>query len=63
MYEMGRDMLGRKNYELAIQWLERAYDILGEQELEMLGPEASELRLGIMQTIGMRHFALASWTP
>jgi TPR repeat protein len=53
MYEMGRDMLRKRHYELAVRWLERAYDVLGEQDIEVLGPEAGELRLGIMQTIGL----------
>ena len=52
MYEMGKDLLKKRNYELAVRWLERAYDVIGEQELEMLGPEAGELRLSIMQSIG-----------
>lgn len=53
MYEMGRDLLSKRNYELAVRWLERAYDVLGEQDMEVLGPEAGELRQGIMQTIGI----------
>lgn len=52
LYEMGKDLLEKRNYELAVRWLERAYDVIGEQELEMLSPEAGELRLSIMQGIG-----------
>ncbi|KAF1978032.1 SPO22-domain-containing protein [Bimuria novae-zelandiae CBS 107.79] len=51
LYEMGKDLSARHNYESAIQWLERAHDILGEQNFEMLGAEAGELRLSIMQNI------------
>lgn len=61
MYEIGRDLLGKRNYELAVRWLERAYDVLGEQDIEALGPEAGELRLGIMQTIGILS-SNACWT-
>jgi hypothetical protein len=56
MYEMGKDLLRKRNYELAVRWLERAYDVIGEQELEMLSSEAGELRLSIMQSIGL-------WVP
>ncbi|KAF1997925.1 SPO22-domain-containing protein [Amniculicola lignicola CBS 123094] len=51
LYEMGKDLLGKRNYEGSVRWLERAYDILGEQDLQMLSPEVSELRLSIMQSI------------
>lgn len=53
MYEMGKDLLRKRNYELAVRWLERAYDVISEQELEMLSSEAGELRLSIMQSIGL----------
>jgi predicted nucleic acid-binding protein len=51
-YEIGKDALTKNNYELAIKWLERAYDALSEQDLNLLSPEASELRLSIMHSIG-----------
>jgi hypothetical protein len=51
MYEIGKDLLKKRNYELTVRWLERAHDIIGEQELEMLSPEAGELRLSIIQGI------------
>jgi hypothetical protein len=53
LYEMGRDSLGKREYEAATKWLERAYDTLGEQDMEMFSPEASELRLSTMHGIGM----------
>jgi hypothetical protein len=53
LYEIGKDLLGKRNYELGIRWLERAHDMLGEQDLEVLSAEAGELRLSIMQSIGM----------
>lgn len=54
LYEIGKDSLTKRAYEVAIRWLERAYDVLGEQEMDMLSPEASELRLSTMHSIGMR---------
>jgi hypothetical protein len=51
MYEIGKDLLKKRNYELAVRWLERAHDMIGEQELEMLSPEAGELRLSVIQSI------------
>lgn len=58
IYEMGRDFLGKRDYEAAVLWLERAYDILGEHDLEALSAEAGELRLSIMQSIGMSIFTV-----
>lgn len=52
LYEIGKDLLGKLNFELAVRWLERAHDVMGEQDLEMLSSEAGELRHSIMQSIG-----------
>jgi hypothetical protein len=52
-YEMGKGMLSKHKYEPAAQWLTRAFDVLGEQDIEVLSPEAGELRLSIMLSIGM----------
>ncbi|KAJ4297875.1 Transcription factor [Kalmusia sp. IMI 367209] len=57
-YEMGKDLLGKHSYEAAIRWLERASDIIGEQNLEMLSSEAGELRLSIMQSITQAYMKL-----
>ncbi|KAH3908764.1 hypothetical protein HBH56_171760 [Parastagonospora nodorum] len=51
LYEMGKDSLSKRQYEAATRWLERAYDTLGEQDMEMFSPEASELRLSTMHGI------------
>lgn len=48
LYEIGKDLLHRKQLESAVRWLERSLDVLGEQDLEKLGPDAGELRLSIM---------------
>ena len=52
-YEIGSDLLDKRNHESAVQWFERAYEILGAQEFETLSAEAGELRLSVMQSIGI----------
>lgn len=51
LYEIGKDLFARKQYETAVRWLGRAYDILSEQEQEYLSDNARELRLAIMQLL------------
>jgi len=53
LYEIGKAMLAKRDYELATRWLERAFDVLGEQDLDMHSPDIGELRLSIMQSLGM----------
>jgi tetratricopeptide (TPR) repeat protein len=53
LYEIGKAALVKRDYEVAVRWLERAHDVLEEQGLDMLSPEIGELRLSIMQSIGM----------
>jgi hypothetical protein len=52
-YEIGKGMMKKHIYEPAVRWLERAYDVLGEQDIELLSSEAGELRLSVMQSIGL----------
>lgn len=52
LYEIGKGFIEKRSYEASVRWLERAYDVLGEQEYENFGPEAGELRLSVMQSIG-----------
>ncbi|KAF2233241.1 SPO22-domain-containing protein [Viridothelium virens] len=58
LYEMGKDLLGKKQIELAGRWLERAYDILAEQDLERLSSDAGELRLSIMHSLARAFLVL-----
>jgi hypothetical protein len=51
LYEIGKDIYAKKQYNVAVCWLERAYDALSEQELERLSDDAGELRLSIMQVL------------
>jgi hypothetical protein len=50
-YEIGNHALTKRNYEVAVKWLERACEALGE-DLGMLSPETGELRLCILQSLG-----------
>lgn len=58
LYEIGKDALAKRDYNLASRWLERAHDILEGQDSGMLSPEAGELRLCIMQAIGTSKMLL-----
>jgi hypothetical protein len=60
LYEIGKDSLKKNDHEMAIRWLERAYDTLGEQDMELLSPEAGELRLSTMHSISMHSVILAA---
>ncbi|QDS73641.1 hypothetical protein FKW77_002299 [Venturia effusa] len=51
LYEIGKDLFAKKQYETALLWLGRAYDVLSEQEQELLSDNARELRLAIMQLL------------
>ncbi|KAF2096421.1 SPO22-domain-containing protein [Rhizodiscina lignyota] len=54
LFEMGKDLLGKRQFEVAARWLERSLDILDGTEIEQLSPDAGDLRLSIMQ-----HYAKA----
>ncbi|XXG97783.1 hypothetical protein Hte_004096 [Hypoxylon texense] len=51
LFEIGKDLTTKKNFPLAVKWLERAYESLNSQELELLSREAIELRLAISQAL------------
>jgi tetratricopeptide (TPR) repeat protein len=50
LYEMGKSLLGAAQYNSAIKWLDRALEILADQELEKLSMDASDLRISIIQS-------------
>lgn len=58
LYEMGKDLLDKKQYAMAVKWLDRAYNVLVEQELDRLSMDASELRLSIMECLVKSLLAL-----
>ncbi|KAI9697243.1 MAG: hypothetical protein M1836_004807 [Candelina mexicana] len=49
LFEIGKYHLENKNYDLAVKWLERSYDILHKQDLERLSNDAGELRISIIE--------------
>lgn len=51
MFEMGKEMLGNKQHEMAVKWLDRSYEAVMHQEQEKLGRDENELRLSIIQTL------------
>ncbi|KAI1780407.1 SPO22-domain-containing protein [Hypoxylon cercidicola] len=51
LFEIGKDLTTKKNCPLAVKWLERAYEVINSQELELLSRDAIELRLAISQAL------------
>jgi hypothetical protein len=49
LFEMGRELLEKKQFDLAVKWLDRAFTVLNSQELDRLSSNASELRTSIIQ--------------
>jgi hypothetical protein len=45
--EIGNDLLSKSNYELAIKWLKRGYDIVDSQALDRMSAAGLENRLAI----------------
>ena len=52
LYEIGKGILAKRDYNLASRWLERAHDVLEGQDSEILSPEVGELKFCIKQAIG-----------
>ncbi len=55
LYEIGKQMLEQRQHELAVKWLERAYNGLLSQELENLSIDAGELRISVIQCLGQSN--------
>ena len=51
LYEMGNELLGKKRYNDAVKWLERAYDLLTGQDVEKLSCDAEDLRISIAHSL------------
>jgi hypothetical protein len=49
LYELGNDMNLKKDFQMAVKWLQRAQDVINSHDLEQLSREALELRTAIMQ--------------
>ena len=52
LYEIGKDLSQKGNLEVAVRWLERAHDVIGQHDIGNLSPDAGELRLSIIQGLG-----------
>ncbi|KAK7920786.1 hypothetical protein PG985_008808 [Apiospora marii] len=51
LYEVGESCLGKQDFAMATKWLERAYDFLRSQDLEMLSRDGIELQLTTSQAL------------
>ncbi|KAK0108478.1 hypothetical protein ONS95_003281 [Cadophora gregata] len=51
LYKIGRDLLAKQKYDMAVKWLERAGEVLDGQELDRLSMDAIELRNSILQSL------------
>ena len=49
LYEMGRGLLEKREYQMAVTWLDRACGMLDCQEPDRLSADANELRISIIQ--------------
>ncbi|KAI0900547.1 SPO22-domain-containing protein [Annulohypoxylon nitens] len=60
LFEIGKDLTEKKNFPLAVKWLERAYEAINIQDLEQLSREAIELRLAISQALVRSYLDLGT---
>ncbi|KAH0544865.1 hypothetical protein FGG08_001094 [Glutinoglossum americanum] len=60
LYEIGKDLLKKKQYELSVKWLERSFAILAGQDLEKLGENAGELRFATASPLEVPSHALTT---
>lgn len=51
LLEIGKDQLRRKQYEVAVLWLERSANALGTQGLDTLSADAGGLKMAILQSL------------
>lgn len=49
LYEIGKDMATKKDFHMAVKWLDRAQEIINSHDLENLSHEGLDLRAAIMQ--------------
>ena len=52
LFEIGKDLARRNDHYRGAKWLERAYDVLGAQDLDRLSGDAGDLRCCIMNHLG-----------
>jgi len=51
LFEIGRSLLQKEEFELAAKWLERSYNVIDGQDLENLSRSGIELRLTVLQAL------------
>ncbi|KAL2071470.1 hypothetical protein VTL71DRAFT_12705 [Oculimacula yallundae] len=51
LYEIGKDLLTKQKYSMAVKWLERAGEVLDGQEPDRLSMDALELRTSVLQSL------------
>jgi hypothetical protein len=49
LFEMGKDLLNKQQYQMAAKWLDRSYEVLNGYDLDRLSMDAGELRMSIME--------------
>ncbi|KAI9718236.1 MAG: hypothetical protein M1812_004226 [Candelaria pacifica] len=49
LFEIGKSQYDNQQYDLAVKWLDRSYDVLHKQDLERLSNDAGELRISIIE--------------
>lgn len=47
-FDIGRSFLPKKEHQMAVKWLERAYEVIDAQEIEKLSRDGVDLRLTIL---------------
>ncbi|KAI1084000.1 meiosis protein SPO22/ZIP4 like-domain-containing protein [Whalleya microplaca] len=60
LFEIGKGLIEKKDYTLAVKWLERAYETINNQSLEQLSREALELRLAISQALVRAYLGIGT---
>lgn len=58
LFEIGRGVFGKHQYEDAVRWLERAHNVVGERDLEELDHDFVELRLAILNFLVRAYLRL-----
>ncbi|KAG9248179.1 meiosis protein SPO22/ZIP4 like-domain-containing protein [Calycina marina] len=58
LYEIGKDLLDKKEYEGAVKWLGRSNEMVKSQELDKMSTDISELRLSIAESLIRATLAL-----
>ncbi|KAI0161279.1 SPO22-domain-containing protein [Xylariaceae sp. FL1272] len=51
LFEIGKHLAGKKNYPLAVKWLERSYEWINSRDIELLSRDTIELRLAVSQCL------------